>query len=75
MKRSLYLNVSLYYCNRALSCLHESDEKYESWHLHIFWMNFVTMHNFMQSYKIMTKMTENCDSKFSKMWEYAKKVE
>ena len=29
-------------------------------HLHICCMNFVIMHNFMQSHKIVAKMTENC---------------
>ena len=50
-------------------------------------MNFVTMHNFMQSHKIVTKASqlivkwqknvtvtsENCDSNFTKLWTYAKK--
>ena len=39
------------------------------------------MHNFVQSYKIVTinlkncETTENCDSNFRKLWRYAKKVE
>ena len=43
-------------------------------HLDICWMNFMTMDNFMQSHKIVAKMTEICettenlDSNATKLW-------
>ena len=36
--------------------------KKKTMHLHICWMNFVTMHSFMPSHKIVAKMTENCET-------------
>ena len=52
----------------------------ENMHLHICWMNFVTMHNFMQSHKIVEKMPENCemtenrDSDATTLWLLSHKI-
>ena len=72
-KVAISTTISKYWGLRLIS-------SWETKHPHICCMNFVTMHNFRQSHKIVAKMTENCeatenfDSNITKLCRYAKKV-
>ena len=72
LKRNEWASVGNYHTERRLFNLARENLHLVQWKegknrniryqdLHICWMNFVTTHNFMQSHKIVTKTTENCE--------------